>query len=82
MNHRFVAVLIPLLALLFGGAALLFAVGVRGPGPGRPAAVPHGLTGDHAQCGACHAPGGGAPPEPATHRSFQPPACTLCHVPS
>jgi hypothetical protein len=74
--------------LLFGAAALLFAVGARPLRPAgaristRPAAVPHGRGGTFAACGDCHQAAGGAPILPATHRHFPVATCGTCHPPT
>ena len=81
MNHRLVSGVIAVVVMLFGMAALAFALGVR-PGPGAPAGplpVPHGRSGTHAVCQHCHAAGGGAAPLPSTHRQFPPATCGTCH---
>lgn len=80
MNHRIVSGIIAVVVLVFVGAALLFALRA-GPleGSRGSVAVPHGLDGDHAECLACHAPGGPATPVPPTHRSFTGTTCSVCH---
>jgi|BarGraIncu00222A_1022003.scaffolds.fasta_scaffold148936_2 hypothetical protein len=85
MNHRIVSGVIALLLLLFGTAALLFAVSVRSPEvqvSARPAPVPHEQGGAFASCRGCHRVGGDALVLPRTHGQFSLNACATCHPPA
>jgi len=88
VNHRIVSGVLAFLLLLFAGAALLFALGVRPPRGSsarascRPAQIPHELGGAFAACRDCHRPEGGAVRLPSTHRTFRPSTCATCHPPA
>lgn len=88
MNHRIVSGVLALLLLLFGTAALLFAVSVRPlwldgvQASARPTPVPHEQGGAHATCGGCHQVGGEALVLPRTHGQFSLNTCATCHPPA
>jgi len=85
MNHRIVSAVTAFVLALFGGAALLFALGmtperIRLVTPDRHD-VPHGTAGAFTSCQACHVPGAGSPGMPETHRRFGAGQCLTCHRP-
>lgn len=83
MNHRIVSAVTALVLAVFGGAALLFALGMTPPRvrlatPDRHE-VPHGMAGAWSACRDCHVAGAAGPEMPGTHRRFGADQCVTCH---